>query len=170
MAAALAFIASLMFTMFASSTASAVGTTWTGGHGGSLGKLLGSAVLGALDKFPASVLFFVIALLSVFFAFGISPKVLMKLAGFFKRPEREEGGDTDLATLKARAAGGFNVNEGVPVEHHGVEKEPKLVSLKNSAQKLAPAEDHEALTTASDPDWKLPGVDLLNQKQDSRPW
>lgn len=165
---ALAFIASLMFTAFASSEATAAGTTWTGGHGGSVGKLFGAVVLGALDKFPASVLFFVVSLLAVFFAFGISPKVLLKLAGLIKRPEREEreGGDIDLATLKARAAGGFNVNEGVPVEHHGKDKEPKLVSLKNTAQKLTPTEDHEALTTASDPDWKLPGVELLNQKQD----
>jgi S-DNA-T family DNA segregation ATPase FtsK/SpoIIIE len=53
----------------------------------------------------------------------------------------------------------------VPVEHHaGVT--PRLSSLKNTAQKLAPTENHEALTTASDPDWKFPSVDLLNQKQD----
>lgn len=164
MVGALAFIASLMFTMFASQAAAA--GTWAGGHGGSAGQLLGSAVLGALDKFPASVMFFVLALLAVFFAFGISPKVLLKLSGVFKRPERAEGGDTDLVTLKARAAEGFKLNEGVPVEHHGREKEQKLASLKNTAQKLTPTEDHEALTTASDPDWKLPGVDLLNQKQD----
>lgn len=164
MVGALAFIAGLTFTMFASQAA--VAGTWAGGHGGSAGQLLGSVVLGALDKFPASVMFFVLALLSVFFAFGISPKVLLKLSGVFKRPEREEGGDTDLITLKARAAEGFKLNEGVPVEHHGREKEQKLASLKNTAQKLTPTEDHEALTTASDPDWKLPGVDLLNQKQD----
>jgi DNA segregation ATPase FtsK/SpoIIIE, S-DNA-T family len=157
----LAFGASLSFTMFASQSPDG---SWTGGHGGATGSLLGSAVLGALDKFPASIMFFVFTLLSVFFAFGISPKVLLKLGDIFKRPEREDG-DTDLATLKARAEG-FKLNEGVPVEHHGKDKEPRLSSLKNTAQKLAPTEDHEALTTASDPDWKFPAIDLLNQKQD----
>jgi S-DNA-T family DNA segregation ATPase FtsK/SpoIIIE len=31
---------------------------------------------------------------------------------------------------------------------------------------LSPGESHEALTTASDPDWQLPSLTLLNQKQD----
>ena len=38
--------------------------------------------------------------------------------------------------------------------------------MKNTAEKLTPTESHEALTTARDPDWKLPSLDLLNQKQD----
>lgn len=163
MVGALAFIASLMFTTFANQVSAT--SSWSGGHGGSTGQLLGSVALGALDKFPASVMFFILALLAVFFAFGISPKVLMKLGGLFRRLERDNG-DTDLITLKARAAEGFKLNEGVPVEHHGRAKEQKLSSLKNTAQKLAPTEDHEALTAASDPNWKFPGVDLLNQKQD----
>lgn len=159
---ALAFTASLMFTIF-----SVKQTTggWSNGHGGSAGQLLGSVVLNALDKFPASVMFFIFALLAAFFAFGISPRVLMKLGGLFQQSERAET-DTDLVTLKARAAEGFKLNEGVPIEHHGREKEQRLSSLKNTAQKLAPTEDHEALTAASDPDWKFPAVDLLNQKQD----
>jgi S-DNA-T family DNA segregation ATPase FtsK/SpoIIIE len=53
--------------------------------------------------------------------------------------------------------------------HHtpGEQKDAaRLSSLKNTAQKLNASEDHEALTTASDPNWKFPGVDLLNKKQD----
>lgn len=160
MVGALVFTGSLFFTMFAAQLQT--GSGWSGGHGGEAGKLVGSAALSALDKFPASIMFLIFAVLAVFFAFGISPKVLLKLGGMFKRPERSEG-DTDLAALKARAEG-FKLNEGVPVEHHG--KEQRLSSLKNTAQKLAPTEDHEALTTASDPDWKLPSLELLNQKQD----
>ncbi|HEY1835884.1 MAG TPA: DNA translocase FtsK 4TM domain-containing protein [Candidatus Saccharimonadales bacterium] len=158
MMAVLAFSAAWLFTAFASPQVSG---GYSGGHGGSVGQLLGSAVLSALDKFPASLTFLVLLMLAVFFAFGISPKVLLHLGKLFKRRERE--GDTDLATIKASAEG-FKLNEGVPVEHHG--KEPRLSSLKNTAQKLAPTEDHEALTTASDPDWKFPSLDLLNQKQD----
>jgi S-DNA-T family DNA segregation ATPase FtsK/SpoIIIE len=55
----------------------------------------------------------------------------------------------------------FTLNEGVPIE-----TKSSRTSLKNSAQKLTKAEDHNALTTVSDPDWKFPGLDLLNSKQD----
>ena len=141
---------------------------WIGGHGGSAGSLIGGTVLQALDKFPASILFFVLSLLAVFFAFGISPKVLLKLGEPFKR--REEEGDTDLAALKARAeSSGFKLNEGVPTVHHtpGEQKEAvRLTNLKNTASKLTAGESHEALTTASDPDWQFPSLNLLNQKQD----
>jgi S-DNA-T family DNA segregation ATPase FtsK/SpoIIIE len=139
---------------------------WSGGHGGTLGQGVGNMVLTALDKVPASLLFFVFTLFAVFFAFGISPKVLLKLGDVFKRPEQDE----DLAALKAKAAetSGFKLNEGVPVEHHGkgVQEPARMSSLKNTAQKLTPNENHEALTTASDPNWQFPGVSLLNQKQD----
>jgi S-DNA-T family DNA segregation ATPase FtsK/SpoIIIE len=146
--------------------------SWVGGHGGSSGRLLGDTVLGALDKIPASLLFFVATLLSVFFAFGISPKVLLGLVSTFKRPERDSDEESELGALKSRAAAqaGFKLNEGVPVERHGEgqsEKEsPKLVSMKNTAQKLTINENHAALTAASDPDWQFPSLSLLNQKQD----
>jgi S-DNA-T family DNA segregation ATPase FtsK/SpoIIIE len=124
--------------------------------------MTGGAVLTALDKFPASVLFLLAAILSFFFAFGISPKELLRLTGLFKRRDREDE-VTDLAALKAKAEGqNFQLNEGVPVEHHG----KAGLGLKNSAQKLSQNETHEALTAASDPDWKLPDISLLSQKQD----
>jgi S-DNA-T family DNA segregation ATPase FtsK/SpoIIIE len=131
------------------------------GNGGAVGKGLGDLILNALDKMPASILFLVLAMLMFFLAFNISPHVLMKLLDLLKRPEAN---DTDLADLKAKAAeNGFQMNEGVPVEHH---KGSRLGAIKNTAQKLAPAEDHAALTAASDPDWQFPSVELLNQKQD----
>src|SRR6185437_14302563 len=42
----------------------------------------------------------------------------------------------------------------------------KLSSLKNTAQKLTTNENHEALTTESDPNWQFPALSLLSQKQD----
>jgi S-DNA-T family DNA segregation ATPase FtsK/SpoIIIE len=155
------FAAGWAYVMFASQDPSG---TWTGGHGGAVGQVVGSMVLGALDKIPASILFFFAALFSLFFALGISPKEAF--VWFFNQFKRREGDEvTDLADLKARA--GFNVNEAVPVEHHDGSKDAvRLSSLKNSAGKLSASENHEALTAASDPDWKLPGIELLNQKQD----
>ncbi len=135
----------------------------TGAQGGSIGNLVGGMVLQALDKFPASILFFILALLAAFWAFEISPQAILKPLALLKsRPDD----DTDLAALKATAPdSSFKLNEGVPIEHHGA-KGARLGSFRNSAQKLSPVEAHEALTTASDPDWKFPGMDLLVQKQD----
>lgn len=159
------FLASWLYTAFATKAQAA----WSGGHGGHAGSLLGGLVLKALDKFPAATLFLVLSVLAAFFAFGISLKVLLRLADIFKR---KDSGDTDLAQLKAKAEPrGFQLNEGVPVEHDAPEnaakeKPARFSSLKNSAQKLAPSESHEALTIASDPNWQFPKVDLLNQKQE----
>ena len=162
--AVMIFCSGLLFSMFADKQ---IDGTFSGGHGGSAGSLIGGAMLGALDKFPASITFLVLTMLAVFFAFGISPKVLLGLAGMFKRPESDE---VDLATLKARTEPtGFQLNEGVPVEHNDKperEKPPRMNSLKNTAARLAPVETHEALTAASDPNWQFPKTDLLNQKQD----
>ncbi|HEX7963568.1 MAG TPA: DNA translocase FtsK 4TM domain-containing protein [Candidatus Saccharimonadales bacterium] len=154
----LVFSASWLFTAFA---AKPLGGTWAGGHGGQLGLLLGGAVRQALDSFPASLLFAILAGLSVFFAFNLNLKVLAGLGALFRRRVPEGG---ELGELKARAEGsGFQLNEGVPVEHHTGKTTP---ALKNAAAALAPAEDHQALTLASDPNWQFPGINLLDQKQD----
>lgn len=135
----------------------------TGGHGGSIGQLIGGAVLNAIDVIPAALMFFVFGLLAYFFAFGISPKVLLKIVDFI-RPAQSD--DTDLGELKSRAGEGFKMNEGVPVEHHGHRQPARLSSLRNTAEKLTPTQEHSALTLASDPDWKLPSTALLSHKQD----
>ena len=164
MLALLTFAASWFHTAFA--TKLETGTV-TGGHGGTIGGGVGGAVLALLDKIPASLLFFVFTVFAFFFAFGISPKVLLRLFGAFRRGDEEE--EDGLEGLKHKAAeNGFKLNEGVPVERHDGKDQPapRLSSLRNTAQKLAPQENHAALTAASDPDWKFPGVDLLDQKQD----
>lgn len=132
---------------------------YSGGHGGSVGELIGGASLNLISKFPASIMFFVLSGLAVFLTFNISPQVILKLGNIFKQ---KDNGDVDLAKLKGDEQKEFQLNEGVPVEHRGA----KLSSLKNTAQKLTPNENHEALTAKSDPTWKFPGLELLNQKQD----
>ena len=78
----------------------------------------------------------------------------------------KEKTDTDLADLKANAGdSSFKLNEGVPVVHHAGTP-ARTASFRNTAQKLVGTEGAEALTTTSDPDWKFPSIDLLNQKQD----
>jgi len=154
------FASSLFHTTFVST--SVAGVT-TGGHGGNVGKLVGGAVLSLLDKVPASILLFLCSAFAFFFAFGISPKVILRL---FQRRDREDDEDGLEALQNKAAESGFKLNEGVPVEHHNAQPAPRLTSLRNTAQKLSTQENHAALTAASDPDWKFPGVELLDQKQD----
>ena len=160
---ALVFSSCLFYTVFATKTAAGV---LTGGHGGNLGKLIGAAILNILDKIPASILFGVISLMAIFYALGISPN---SIAAFFKRLREPDEENNDLAALKAKMDPNFKLNEGVPVVHHH-EQTPagmsRLGSFKNSAQRLTIPDDREALITTSDPDWKYPSIDLLNQKQD----
>lgn len=139
---------------------------WVGNHGGHAGSGIGSFLLSFLDKPAATFTFCVLTFLAVCFAFGISPKVIMDIGQLFKKKEPEE--ESELAALKAKAEqSNFKLNEGVPVVHHNTGEQPsKLAAIKNSASKLAENENHEALTTASDPNWQFPSIELLNQKQD----
>jgi hypothetical protein len=45
--------------------------TYSGGHGGAIGRAIGDVALGALDKMPAALLFFVLTILMFFLVFGI---------------------------------------------------------------------------------------------------
>jgi S-DNA-T family DNA segregation ATPase FtsK/SpoIIIE len=159
------FASGWLFTAFATKQPSG---EYLNGHGGAVGSFIGGAALTALDKFPASIMFLVFVLLASFFAFEVSPAVLKDFFG--KLFQKRESQDTDLRDLKVKAeAGGFKLNEGVPVEHGKPTKPARFASLKNSAaptEKSPAPENQEALTIASDPNWKFPSINLLDQKQD----
>lgn len=150
------FSACFLFTAFASEN---IFGELTGGHGGMTGEVIGGATLAAITAIPASIMFFILSVLAFFLGFGISPEVVMKLLEIFKSDSK----DTDLNVLKGSEQKEFQMNEGVPVERH---KAGSSAVLRNTAEKLSPDQDHSALTAASDPSWKLPSFDLLNQKQD----
>ncbi|HUD08113.1 MAG TPA: DNA translocase FtsK 4TM domain-containing protein [Candidatus Saccharimonadales bacterium] len=160
MLAVLLFASSFFYTSLVSRNSKGV---YSGGHGGNVGRVIGNAVLRVLDRFPSSLIFLVLIVFAIFFAFGISPKVLLKIGRLF----HNETDDTDLADLKSKPEGAnFKLNEGVPVEHHSSSERVPQSSLRNTAQRLTGPESKDALTLASDPDWKFPSVDLLIQKQD----
>jgi S-DNA-T family DNA segregation ATPase FtsK/SpoIIIE len=136
-------------------------TAWIGGHGGAIGKIIGGAGLAIFSKLLASIIFFILTVLAFCWTFGVSPKTLLGIFTMFRRERSED--DTGFEAIKEKTAEkGFKLNEGVPVEHHS-----GRASLKNSSPKvLAKEENHQALTTTTDPDWEFPPITLLNQKQD----
>lgn len=153
----LVFVSGFLFTAFAVNSDGA----YSGGHGGKVGEILGGLSLNVLDKLPASMMFIIFIGLAFGLAFSLTPSML---ASVYRRiTGKTDDEDTDLEQLRAKADPGFKLNEGVPVEHAG---EKAHLSLKNTAEKLSATENHEALTAPSDPDWKFPGVNLLDQKQD----
>jgi S-DNA-T family DNA segregation ATPase FtsK/SpoIIIE len=160
MIALLAFLASFLHVGLASKQTDG---TYQSEMGGTVGQLIGGGVLNALDPMPAAILFLVLSMLALFFSFSISPGILANLFNPFKRRPLDE--EEEMAQLAAASRSNFKINEGVPVEHH---RSGKLGgSLKNSVPaKLDAKDDHAALTTASDPNWKFPGLELLSQKQD----
>ena len=153
----LVFFSSWLFAGFAVTQSDG---SLAGGHGGEVGATIGGAVAAAMGKFLTSLVFFILTIFAVLFTLAIEPKSLLKLLDIFRREPGEEG-EENLGALKKKMAG-FQLHEGVPVEHA-----PARVSgLRNTAQKLAPGQDHAALTTTSDPDWQFPSLELLSQKQD----
>ncbi len=183
--AVLVFIAGALFTAFAARASEF--SPYAGGYGGGVGGSIGGMLLSALDKFPATVVLVVLAIVTAFFTFGISLEVFKKLGGvgaLFTRPGGDE--DTDLTKLKAnhmarsKPVEGFKVNEGMPAvsledaivapallrEAEPEKGQGRLSSMRNSAQKFIPSEDLVALTIANDPNWKFPPLSMLNQKQD----
>ncbi len=153
----LVLLSSWLFAAFADQTPAG---GYEGGSGGAVGAFIGAFILQFLSPVTASILLMVLAMLALFFSFGISPLVLGGITKLFKRRERSE--EEEMTALSAATRPSFKLNEGVPVEHHKGQ-----ASLKNTAApKLTPKEDHSALTAPSDPNWQFPGLDLLNQKQD----
>ncbi len=138
---------------------------WVGGHGGSVGKAVGGALVGPFGKFLSSLVFFLLTIFAFLFTLAIDPRFLLKIKHLFVREKKEGEDEENLAELKKKMSPDFQLHEGVPVEHHrGIPA--KTASLRNVAEKLSPAEDHAALTTARDPDWQFPPLNLLNDKQD----
>lgn len=154
----LIFVSGLLFSAFAVEN----GGAYSGGHGGKVGEVLGGLSLNVLDKLPASMMFVIFILLALGLSFSITPSMVAR--AYRRMTGKVDGDDTDLEGLKAKADPGFKLNEGVPVEHPN--DRSRIGSLKNTAEKLTNGESHEALTTESDPDWKFPGVNLLDQRQD----
>ncbi|HEX8183002.1 MAG TPA: DNA translocase FtsK [Candidatus Saccharimonadales bacterium] len=149
---------------------------WLDGKGGAIGSFFGGLLLGALDKLPAAIVSIALFIPAVFHAFGIPLSVIWDtLKSMIPEPRERE--DTDLSTLKKRSKAepiGFKINEGTPSIIEAAEPEeaparPRFGGLKNSGVRMAATAaetTQDALTTTSDPNWQLPTLTLLNQKQD----
>lgn len=140
-----------------------------GQGGGMIGAALDQFLSGFLSTIAAGFVLFALILLSVLFIFKIPIKdVFLAFFGMFRRDELGEDGMRPKEVNKKEPE--LKLNTGGLIEEDGEEiveaaKPSRLSSLKNSVVQDKAEENKNALTMASDPNWNLPGVDLLSNKQ-----
>lgn len=139
----------------------------SGKGGGMVGATLDQFLRGFLSNISAAVVLFALILFSVLFILKIPIKDVFKaFFSIFKRDELEDVRQNEVSN----EVSGLKLNKGVMTEDEEEpdtkeKSKPRLASLRNSVTQDKTAESKDALTVASDPNWNLPGVDLLSNKQ-----
>jgi len=142
--------------------------TW----GGQVGNFVSSLFLSLFNQATAMVILLVIALIALLIMFNASPKqLIVDLLDSFKKEE-----DTDLEDIQDEdKPKKLKLNANVPVEHQSdytdepeekLSKGPRHATFKNTAAPIAINDNHAALVTESDPNWKIPPISLLSAKQE----
>lgn len=149
-----------------------------GTYGGHVGDVISSILLTFLNDVTAFILLAIITILALMMMLGVTPQhvwLMLKRLFIKEDTDAEEQGEQDESPQPKE----FKLKETVPVVGHKYKDQPeheekpplqtapRHASLKNSVPAgLAASESHEALVTATDPNWKEPPLTLLSSKQD----
>jgi S-DNA-T family DNA segregation ATPase FtsK/SpoIIIE len=142
----------------------------TGVGGGIAGYSIDRVMLSLLDTKTSGLVLLVLAFITSLFVLRISPlSVFRSLAGLFRREQFSDDNNRAVAERaaaldqKSSPIGELKMNEGVPTL---ASMKNRGSGLKNSFDKPSQEEQQQsALTIAQDPNWKFPGLDLLEKKQ-----
>lgn len=135
--------------------------------GGLLGEWLNILATKILDPGVVVFIYIVLIFITALFILQLSPKTVFKgLINLFKSNKKEDSENAKIARAAEKAEKGgdleITVNSGVATVDNSNKK------LKVNAMKTAPAAkpvEEKALVSVSDPDWKMPSLDLLEKKQ-----
>ncbi len=136
--------------------------------GGLVGYGVDSMLLALVDSKTAALILAVLAFITSLFVLKLSPlDVIRAVIAIFRREVTTEDHNREIAEKAAgmtakTGIGELKLNEGVPVMNSA--SSGRLSSFKNTAEK-APVDAQSALTSATDPDWQGPSLDLLEKKQ-----
>lgn len=137
-----------------------------GRGGGVIGAGIDQFMAGFLSPIAAGFLLFALMLLALLFILKIPIKDVFK--AFFSLFKREDPGDEmrprEAAELSDAKEIKLNTG-GVQLEDEDEKKPSRLSTMRNSVAQDKMEESKEALTMASDPNWNLPKLDLLSNKQ-----
>lgn len=142
--------------------------------GGFVGDLANEGMLLLVEPGVAAFIYVLLILLTALFITRVSPITIIKsLWGMARRDSSEQ--EENVKVMRNAAAvdapkgslAEFKLNAGVPTldAEASNKKSAHLTSLKNSVPKDKSAEEGSALIAISDPNWKSPGIDLLEKKQ-----
>ena len=137
--------------------------------GGVLGEALNKVAVQILEPGVAVFLYIVLIFITALFILQVSPvTVFKKIFAMFRSTKKDEDKENEKiirAANKVAAEGDLDikVNSGVPMVDRAALKNMKVNNPKVPA-KAEPVVER-ALVSVNDPDWKMPSVDLLENKQ-----
>ena len=148
-----------------------IGAIWK--NGGIVGDWLNSIMLKALDQGFVIVIYILLIFITLLFLFQLSPLAFFRNAKSMARPKQKSIAKDDEENPKGQLE--IKVNSGLG-DDKSEEKPAKggFLSRKRTKAPLAikeppkekeAAKEPTALIAVSDPDWKMPGTDLLTKKQ-----
>ena len=135
--------------------------------GGVIGEGMNSVVVKNLDQPVSILIYIVLIIITALFMYAETPAALFrKIGSMFKTKEKEDVENANvIRRTKAEPADdgmrNFKVNSNVEIVDN--KKEKKGLLVKNS-EKVEKVEEPTALISVSDPNWKMPPMDLLNKK------
>lgn len=128
--------------------------------GGVIGEWLNSIATNFLSQGVVIFIYIVLILITTLFILQLSPVTLFKgtknLTKRTKKLEQEPKKDKKLGQLEIKVNSGVGTVEDKPAE------KPSLKTMK--AEPAKPQEE-KALVAISDPNWKMPAINLLSKKQ-----
>jgi len=144
--------------------------------GGFIGDTLNSGLLSLVASGVAAFLYVLLILLTTLFILRLSPATMFRaLRDLLATGDSDEQRANEQIMKKAANSGAtgsmqigeLKLNAGVPTLDidDDDKKRPRLSSLRGSIVTDKAAEERSALVAATDPNWKAPSLDLLENKQ-----
>ena len=142
-----------------------------GGHGGHVGYFITVGCRQFLNTPASFIMLLTLAVINLLFVLGVTPRHFLDwLASHFKSAPLARALDSpSLAPTREKLLPsrqpkpGFKLHKGVPAE---TKNRSKLAETETDDLGLDSDPDAAALTVNTDPDWKFPPMNLLDQKQD----
>ena len=148
--------------------------------GGFVGDLANDAMLMLVEKGVAGFLYVLLTAITALFILRVSPAtVIAKFRDLVRTDQSEQEKNVKVMRTAAAAealaptkkvSADFKLNAGVPTLDPSAKpaeekKSSKLSSFKGATPRDSAAEEKTALVAVSDPNWKSPGLDMLEKKQ-----
>lgn len=136
--------------------------------GGLLGDFIDQGALALVSPPVAVFIYILLIAITLLFVFRVSPFMVIKKLVELNRREVSER-DANVKVMRNASSADkivtpvkFKLNASVPMMDSSDNTKKSSTRLTNAYEK---AEDQTALVTVSDPNWKAPSLDLLEDKQ-----